>query len=104
MVEDVVEVDGNLESRRLAEPEELAQTEVHAPRPWSNQEVAFGYVRVIKNVGAGGWHRKGSRVKELVASHAGIRITDNARTKTWPGEVADCIDKAAGDVARINWT
>src|ERR1041385_3531950 len=102
MVEDVVEVDANLEPRRFAEPEELAQTKVHAPGAWSNQRIAFGDVRVIENVGAGGWQSEGRRIEELIASDARIRIADDARTKTRPGEVADSINKAAGDVAWKN--
>src|ERR1043165_1807326 len=102
MVEDVVEVDANFELRRFAKPEELAQTEVHAPRAWSNQRVAFRDLGVIKNIGARGGKIEGRRVEKPVATNPGIRIADQARTETWTTEIADRVNKAAGDVAREN--
>src|SRR5689334_19923252 len=103
MVENVVEVDADFKFRCLAEPEELAQTEVHAPRTWTNQRVAFSNVGVIKDVGACGGQSEGPGIKEPISTNAGIRITDKARTETWTAEVANCINETAGDIAWENW-
>ena len=104
MVEDVVEIYAHLEFRSLTESEKLAQTHVYAPRSRPNEKVSFRDVGVVENISACRRHRKRSGIKELIPSYACIRIANHARTKTWTTEVADCIDKAAGDVARENRT
>src|SRR5690349_19559859 len=102
MIEDIVEVDADLEPGGFTKPEELAQAEIHAPRTRSNEGVAFRDVGIIENIGACGGKRECRRIKEPVATNAGVRIADDARTKTRSGEIADRIDETAGDVSRKN--
>src|ERR1700752_1913297 len=100
MVKDVVEIHAHFKFCRLAESEEFAESQVHTPRPWSNQEVSLGHVRIVENVRTCGWQCKRGGIKELIAAHTCIRIADHTRTKTWTTEIADRVDKAAGNVTR----
>src|ERR1041384_1176463 len=103
MVEDVIEVDPHLEFCGLAESEELAKTKIHTPSPWPNKGVPLGHLRIIEDISARSRNSESGRVKELVAAHTRIRITNHTRTKTRTTEIADRVNEAAGNVTGEYW-
>src|ERR1044072_612785 len=103
MVEDIVEVHPYFEFCGFTESEELADTKIHAPRAWSNKRVPLGHVRIIEDISARSRKREGGRVKELIAAHTRIRIANHTWTKTRTTEIADRVNKAAGNVTREDW-
>src|SRR5436190_8640229 len=104
MVKDIIKVCSHLQLSILRKLKILAQTQVYAPRTGTNERVPLRNSGVIKDICSGWRQPKCSWIKELITGTPLVWISGHKGTERRSAEISDCVDKAAGDIPRKNWS